>query len=197
MTLQRTALFAILGQLLVGVYYWVAQVIPSWGATASLPGARALLMIVAIAEPLVWTFYFGSIWLDRPRRAPALAACVVELVKLVLIGFPQYRTLSSLSLDTLSFLFGSAVTTLCWTILLLSQARNEKLPRAALFYLVLLAVLQTAFIAYQFFSTAEQVRAFGLEEPWQLILTPLIWLTYWGTQALFLRTLLRAETQRA
>lgn len=192
MTLQRATLLAAVGAILRGVYYCTSNLIPSWSATAQLPGARALLLLSALIGPIVWAAYFGSIWLRRSYRVPAIAACFVTLVELFLIAAPQYRTLSMFSIDTMMFLFGATLPAVCWAILLLRQAYGTNLPRLALFYLVFLSVLQAAYILYQIASTAEQVRSFGAEQPWTLIAVPAIWLFYWMTQALFLRTLLKA-----
>jgi hypothetical protein len=195
MTLQRTALLAGIGALLRGLYYCVANLLPSWTATSQLPGARALLILSAIAEPVIWAFYFGSIWLQRSHRAAALAACVVTLVELFLIAIPQYRSLSLFSIDTMMFLFGAALPAVCWATLLLRQAYSARLPRLALIYLVFLSVLQTAYIVYQIASTIDQIRAFGVQDPWNLILVPAIWLFFGMTQVLFLRTILKAPVR--
>ena len=191
MTLQRAALLAGIGAILRGLYYCVTNLVPYWSATGSLPGARALLLISALIGPLVWAAYFGSIWMRRSYRVPALVACIVTLGELFLVTAPQYRTFSMFSPDTMMFLFGAALPGVCWAVLLLRQAYGAKLPRLALFYLVFLSVLQAAYIVYQIASTAKQVRAFGAVQPWALIAVPAIWLFYWMTQALFLRTLLR------
>lgn len=193
MTIKRAALLAAIGVLLRGAYYMVTNLLPLWNAEGLLPEARVLVVVLAIVDPLVWTYYFVSIWLGRPHRAPALIACVLGLAEIIFAAYRQFDTFSLMSLDTMAFFLGAVVPVVCWTLFLLGPLRGW---RIGLWYLMLSGLVQGAVFAQQMLSNIPQIQQFWREEPravlWSLIAVPLIWIAYWGTQALFVRAAQKA-----
>lgn len=112
MTLARAAWLAAVGVLARGVYYAIANLLPSW--SADLAGdVRLALVMVAIVDPLVWAAYFACVGSKRNATIPAYLAIVVSLLQVVLSGARQYTTFSVLSLDTIAFVFGGAIPAVC------------------------------------------------------------------------------------
>lgn len=185
MTLPRAALLAAIGVLLRASSYWVANLIPSWGVASGY--VKFLLMEVAVIDPLIWCFYFGSLWLGRGIRIAALAAALLGVLEIGAAAFRQYSVLSWMSLDSIVFVLGAVVPVFCWTLFLLHQAGWRAKPRVALWYLLLFALSQVAYYVYQITGSWPQIREFWRYEPWILLAVPSIWLFYWLTQALFVR----------
>ncbi len=179
MTIQRAALFAATGVLLRGLHHWVANFIPSWNSSGVME--QISLIDVSIADPMLWTIYFASVWRGSPSR---VAGALVAVLGLAEIGFACYRqwdTFSLLSLDSLTFFFIAVLPVVCWAYYLLGG------KRFGLWYLLLYSVLQAGMLAYQMIADRSVVQQFWKEEPWQLVAAPLIWMTYWVTQTLFIR----------
>lgn len=183
MTIQKAALWAAIGVLLRGLHYWVANMIPSWNSSGSME--QVTLIMVAIVDPLVWTYYFVTIWRGLPKRIAAALALVLGLAEIGFAGYRQFDSLSLESLDTLAFFFGGVVPVLCWTLYLLGR-------RLGLWYLLLYCLSQVALFIYQTGSSAGLIQEFWPEEPWQLLAAPLIWIAYWFTQTLFVRAAQKA-----
>jgi len=185
MTIQKAALWAAIGVLLRGLHYWVANMIPSWNSSGSIE--QVTLIMVAIVDPLVWTYYFATIWRGLPNKIAAALALVLGLAEIGFAGYRQYDSLSLESLDTLAFVFGGVVPVLCWTLYLLGR-------RFGLWYLLLYCLSQVALFVYQTGSSAALIQEFWREEPWQLLAAPLIWIVYWVTQTLFVWAAQRRST---
>lgn len=190
MTLARAAWFAAVGALAKGVYYTIANLMPSWSAPLAWD-VRLALVIVAVIDPLVWAAYFACVGLKREATVPAYLGIVVSLLQVVLSGARQYTTFSMLSLDTIEFVFGGAIPAVCWSLVLLAQARSMRLPRASVLYLLLLGMFQIALHTYTTGNSYPTIRDFGREAPFQLIVTPAIWMLYWVTLTLYVIRLYR------
>jgi hypothetical protein len=179
MNLQQAALFAALGVLLRALHYWVANVIPSWNSSGVME--QVSLAQVAIVDPLIWTLYFASLWRGLSARVPALLAAALGLAQVSFVTYQLWDSLSLQSLGALTFLFGAVLPVLCWTLYLVFA------KRPALWYLLLSNLVQAALIVYQVTQSWPLLQEYWTEEPWQLLAAPLIWLTYWTTQTLFVR----------
>lgn len=191
MTLTRAAWLAVGGVLLRAGYYWLANLLPSWSADLSWD-ARLLLLIVSTLDPLLWAAYFASLAAGRSLRVPALAVVGIGLLQVGLAGAQQYRTFSALSLETIGFFFG-VLNVVCWSLVLISQARGVGLPRTSAMYLLLFGMSQIALTVYGIGNSIDVIRNFGREEPFRLVATPLIWMFYWITQTQFVRSLQLAK----
>lgn len=189
MNLRRAALLASIGVLLQGANYWVTNLIPSWAASEWI--ARFDLLMAGVIGPLAWAGFFLGIRRGRGRREAALVAAAVSVIELGVVLQRQYLTFSALSLDTVGFVFGTVLPALCWLLLLLRFAGFAVSFRAAAVYLILVCLVQFGLVFYEFVDSGSQIRAFWSIEPQivlrRLIATPLIWMFYWITQALFLR----------
>lgn len=179
MNLQQAAMWAAIGVLLRGVHYWVANLIPSWNSSGVMD--QISVALVAIVDPLVWTYYFGSVWRGFPTRVPALLAALLGLGEIGFAAYRQWETLSWTSLDSLVFLFGALLPVLFWTLYLMGR-------RFGLWYLLLFSLSQVALFVYQIATSWPLVQEYWREEPWQLLAAPLIWTVYWATQTLFVRS---------
>jgi hypothetical protein len=184
MTIQRAALLAAIGVLLRGLHYWVANLIPSWNSSGSME--QISLVIVAIVDPVIWAYYFVTVWRGLASRVAAVLAAAVGLGEIGFAAYRQYDTLSFASLDTLAFLLGGVVPVLCWTLYLLAGWRP------GLWYLLLAGLFQVALFVYQAGSSFPVIQSFWKEEPWQLLAVPVIWIFYWVTQTLFVRAAQKA-----
>ncbi len=191
MTLSRAAWLAVAGVLLRAGYYWIANLMPSWSADLAWD-ARLLLLIVSTLDPLVWAAYFASIGLGRSLCVPAITVVGMGLLQIGLAGAQQYRTFSALSLETIGFFFG-VLNVVCWSLVLVSQARGVGLPRTSAMYLLLFGMSQIALTVYGIGNSMEIIRTYGREEPFRLVATPCIWLFYWITQTQFVRSLQMAK----
>ncbi len=189
MNLQRAALLAAIGVLLQGANYWVTNLVPSWSASGWF--ARFDLLVAAIIGPLAWACFFLSIRKGGGIRWAALIAAAVSIIELALIVQRQYLTFSALSFDTIGFIMGTLLPAFCWLLLLLRFAGFAVSFRSASVYLILVCLVQFGLVFYEFIDSAGQIRAFWSIEPQavlkRLIATPMIWMFYWITQALFLR----------
>jgi hypothetical protein len=183
MTLQRAALLAAIGVLLRGLHYWIANLIPSWNSSGSLE--QATLLMVAVVDPLIWTVYFVTVWRGIPNRIAALLAAVLGLAEVAFAGRGQYELFSWTASHSLAFIFGGVVPVLCWTLYLSGR-------RIGLWYLLLYCLSQVALFIYQTGSSASLIQEFWREEPWQLLIAPVIWIVYWVTQTLFVRAAQKA-----
>jgi hypothetical protein len=184
MTLQRAALLAAIGVLLRGLHYWVANMIPSWNSSGILE--QVALINVAIIDPLVWAYYFGTIWRGIQSRTAAWLAAVLGLAEVAFAGYRQFETLSWESIDTLAFAFGAVLPVLLWAHYLL---RGRSI---GLWYLLLFSLSQVALSVYQVTSSWPLIQEYWSEEPWQLLIAPLIWIVYWATQTIFVRAAQKA-----
>lgn len=184
MTLRTAGKLAAIGVLLQALPYWVANVIPSW--TASGLEYRLYLLDLAVIHPLVWAWYF----LAPKNRAAALVACSLTAIELAYQLHLQYPTLAALSLDSITLVFGTVLPLLCWMLYLLGS-------RGALWPLLILSLLQAAYAVYQMVSIGSMIRAYGGEEPWKLIVVPLIWIVYWFTQAIFVNVARKDQPVKA
>jgi hypothetical protein len=140
---------------------------------------------------LAWAGFFLAIrWSRGVPRAAQVAAAVTILAAAMTLQ-RQYLTFSALSLDTVSFVFGTLLPVLCWLLVLLHFAGFAVRFRVAAVYLIVVCLLQFGLVCYEFAGSASQIRAFWSIEPQivlrRLVATPLIWMFYWLTQALFLR----------
>lgn len=194
MTIQRAALLAAIGVLLRGGYYWRINLLPLWNAEGLLPEARVLVLVLAVIDPLVWTYYFAGIWLGRPQRAAALLACGLGIAEVLFAAYRQMDTFSWFSLETMTFVFGAIVPVLCWTLYLLG--RTGRMLRIGLWYLLLSSLVQAAVFVQEMLASIPQMMQFWSAEPGAvllgLIIIPLIWIFYWVTQALFVRAAQRS-----
>lgn len=192
--MKRAAVLAATGALLRGLYYFIANVIPSF--EASEWPARLILLLTAIVSPLAWAYFFASIWRNRDIRTAALAAAVVSALEIAIATGRQSTTFSALSVDTVQFVLGTLILALCWLVVLLYFAGFTRHYRAASIYIVLASVVYLLFVTLEFFDGFSQIRVFWSFEPklvaWRLIATPLIWMFYWATQALFARSIQKA-----
>lgn len=190
MNLRRVALLAAIGVVLRGLPFLTSNLIPSW--EASEWGARFAMLVTAVIGPLAWAGFFVAIWRGRGVREAAIAAAVANTLEVVLVTQRQYLTFSALSLDTVGFVFGMLVPALCWLLLLMRFAGLAVSFRSASMYLMLVCIVQFGLVTYEFIDSFGQIRAFWSIEPGlvtrRLIATPLIWMYYWITQALFLRS---------
>jgi hypothetical protein len=134
-----------------------------------------------VADPVIWTYYFAA-----ANRLSMKLAALLGLAEIVFAVYRQWETLSLLSLDTLAFAFGGLVPVLCWTLYLLRGWRT------GLWYLLLAALVQVSLLVYQVSGSWPLVQEFWHEEPWQLVVAPALWIFYWVTQALFVRTAQKA-----
>lgn len=179
MTIQRAALWAAIGVLLRALHYWVANMIPSWNSSGVMD--QVSLALVSVVDPLVWSLYFGTIWREWPNRIAALLAALLGLVELGFSGYRQWESLSWTSLDTIALLFGAVLPVVFWTLYLVFRWRF------GLWYLLLFSLSQVSLFVYQMVSGWPQMQEFWREEPWQLLVAPLIWIFYWATQTLFVQ----------
>jgi hypothetical protein len=184
MSLRLAARIAAMGVLLQALFYWVANVIPSWEASDFLQRLR--LADLAVFHPVAWIAYFLTIGTTRNRTA-AKAACALLAIELAFAVYQQYSTLSLISLETMAFVFGTVLPGLCWGLYLLNR-------RAGLPYLLLTSLLQTAYAVYQVASNTAVIRAFWQDDPWRLLAAPAIWIVFWASQTLFIRAAQRNQT---
>lgn len=178
MNLQQAALWAAIGVLLRGLHYWVANLIPSWNSSGVMD--QISVALVAIVDPLVWTYYFGSVWRGFSTRVPGWLAALLGIGELVFAGYRQWESLSWASLDAVLLIFGAVLPVLFWTVYLLGR-------RFGLWYLLVFSLFQVAVFVFQMVTSWPQTQQYWREEPWQLLAAPLIWMTYWVTQTLFVR----------
>jgi len=183
MTIQRAALLAAVGVLLRGLHYWVANLIPSWNSSGVME--QVAVAMVAIVDPLVWSYYFVSVWRNWPKRIPGLLAAVLGIGEIGFAVYRQWESFSWMSLETMMFVFLAVIPVICWTFYLLGK-------RLGLWYLLVSSLIQVALFVYQVVSSAATIAEFWSEEPWQLLVAPLIWIVYWMTQTLFVRAAQKA-----
>jgi hypothetical protein len=129
----------------------------------------------------VWAYYF----LSRSRIAAVLAA-VLGLIEIGFSGYRQWELLSLESLDTVAFILGAVLPVVFWTLYLLLKWRF------GLWYLLLFGLSQVALSVYGISNSAALIQQFWRDEPWQLLVAPLIWVVYWVTQTLFVRAAQKA-----
>lgn len=188
MNLRRAALLAAIGALLRGGHFLATNLLPSWDASDW--SARWIMLVTAVIAPLAWAGFFVAIRREGVRVA-ALVAALVSTLELAILVQRQYPTFSPFSLDTIGFVLGTLVPALCWLMLLLRFAGFAVSFRSASVYLVLVCLVQFGLMTYEFLDSAGQIRQFWSIDPGlvlrRLIATPLIWMFYWFTQALFLR----------
>ena len=177
MTIQVAALLAALGVLLRALHYWVANMIPSWNSSGVQE--QIGLAIVSIVDPLIWAVYFIAIWNALPSRAAGILAAILGLAEITWTGYSQRESLSLLSLDTITLTVGAVIPVLCWAMYLVLSWRWP------LWYLLLFNLAQVGLSIYQIGTSYTVLQEFWREQPWQLLVAPLIWLTYWVTQTLF------------
>ncbi|MEO5924882.1 MAG: hypothetical protein ABIR70_13765 [Bryobacteraceae bacterium] len=184
MTIQLAALVAAIGVLLRALHYWVANMIPSWNSSGVME--QVSLALVSVVDPVIWTYYFVTIWRNLPSRLAAALAALLGLAEIGYTGYRQYETLSWVSLDTLLLLFGALIPVLCWAVYLLTG------KKFVLWYLLLFNLLQVALSVYQIATSYSVMQEFWKQEPWQLLVAPLIWLIYWASQTLFVHAAQKA-----
>jgi hypothetical protein len=177
MTIQVAALLAAVGVLLRALHYWVANMIPSWNSSGVHD--QIGLALVSIVDPLIWTVYFVALWRAFQSRIPAVAAALLGLGEIGYTGYRQYESLSLLSLDTIALTLGALIPVLCWALYLLAAQRWP------LWYLLLFNMAQGGLSIYQIVASYGVLQEFWRDQPWQLLVAPLIWLAYWVTQTLF------------
>jgi hypothetical protein len=177
MTIQLAALLAVIGVLLRALHYWVANLIPSWNSSGVLD--QISLALVSIVDPLIWTYYFVTIWKNLPSRIAAALAAVLGIAEVCYTGYYQLDSLSWTSIETLTLVLGAVIPVLCWAVYLLAG------KRFVLWYLLLFNLIQVGLTLYQMVSSNTYLQEFWRQEPWQLMVAPMIWLTYWVTQTLF------------
>lgn len=184
MTLKRAALLAAIGVVLRGLHYWVANLIPSWNSSGTMD--QISVALVAIVDPLVWTFYFGALWRGIDSRVAAWLAALLGIGEIAFSGYRQWESLSFLSLDSIAFALGAVLPVLLWALYLIWKVRF------GLWYLLLFGLTQLAAFAYQMSTSWPEVQQYWREEPWQLLAAPLIFSAYWVTQTLFVRAAQKA-----
>ncbi|MEI9813916.1 MAG: hypothetical protein WDO18_15300 [Acidobacteriota bacterium] len=190
MSLQRAALLAAIGALLRGFYFCLTNLFPSWEFVEW--DQRLVLVFTSIAAPLAWAAFFVGVRRNQSVRVAALLAAAAGTIEIAIAVVRQYATFSPLSLDTMGFVFGTLLPWVCWLLLLLRIKRTH----VALTYLMLACLVQFGLTAYQFVDSAGQIRAFVSIEPqtvlWRLVATPLIWMFYRASQALFVHATQKA-----
>ncbi len=189
MTIQVAALLAAIGVLLRALHYWVANVIPSWNSSGVQD--QIGLALVSTVDPLIWAAYFIAVWRALPSRIAGVLAALLGLAEIAWTGYQQRESLSLLSLDTITLAVGALLPVLCWAWYLIVR---QKWP---LWYLLLFSLLQVGLSVYQMAASYGVLQEFWREQPWQLLVAPVIWLTYWVTQTLFVYVAQRAKPQNA
>jgi hypothetical protein len=184
MTIQQAALVAAVGVLLRALHYWVANMIPSWNSSGVME--QISLALVSVVDPAIWTFYFVTIWRNLPSRLAAALAALLGFAEIGYTGYRQYESLSLFSLETLLLVFGALIPVLCWAVYLLAG------KKFVLWYLLLFNLLQVGLSVYQMAASFGIMQEFWQQEPWQLLVAPLIWLIYWASQTVFVHAAQKA-----
>jgi hypothetical protein len=189
MNLRRAALLAAVGVVLRGVYFCITNLIPSLGASDL--SAQVMMLMVDVVDPLAWMAFFVAIRQARGVRATSLIVAGISVVEVAVNGQHQFPTFSLLSSNTAKFILGAFLPALCWVFVLLRFAGLPVKFRLPSVYLILFCLARLGVLGYEFVDSFGQIGAFWSIEPqlvaWRLIATPMIWMFYWITQALFLR----------
>ena len=191
MNLSRAAWLAMVGGIGRALFLLAANWLPSLPAEIPLD-VRFFVLVSSVLEPFAWIAYFALVAVGRRTGAAAGSVVALGILGTGWFAWWQVPTFSTLSLDTITFCFRTLAAA-GWWLVVVRQTRELAAPRVVTWYLVVFSLMSLASTIYGVAGNLGTVREFGVQAPFQLIVTPSVWMLYWATQALYLRQLQLAK----